>query len=425
MSLVNFKKLIRNNSVIFQNFSYIAFLEIFIVVSPLVTYPYLIKTLGSELYGFVILAQVIAGYAVIVVNLGFRRILAKDISIHRNDLNKISEIISTVLIVRSILWVVSFIIYYFVITAIPNYNEHLLLFLLSFGITFNDLLFPQFYFQGIEKMKFITFINIGISSIFILLLFLFVKDQTDYYLVPLFKSIGFFIGGTISLFIIFFQHKIKFIIPNKEILRYYIKNALPIFSTELITSIKDKLSYILLGSFVGMSELVIYDLGAKFTNILIKPIKILSVVLFPKIAREKNILVFKNTALGSFILMAIIIFVFNLFLPYIVKFFLSETINLLPLRIFLLAPLFLSLSSFIASNSIIAFGFNKYIFYSIIVTTMIYVISTGIFYLANALNNILAFIIITVTAYFAEFIYRLIIAKKIIRQIKHNRLTAN
>ena len=123
--------------------------------------------------------------------------------------------------------------------------------------------------------------------------------------------------------------------------------------------------------------------------------------------------------------MAIIIFVFNLFLPYIVKFFLSETINLLPLRIFLLAPLFLSLSSFIASNSIIAFGFNKYIFYSIIVTTMIYVISTGIFYLANALNNILAFIIITVTAYFAEFIYRLIIAKKIIRQIKHNRLTAN
>lgn len=195
------------------------------------------------------------------------------------------------------------------------------------------------------------------------------------------------------------------------------KDALPIFSTEIITSIKDKFSYILIGSFVGMHEVVIYDLGAKFTSILVKPVTILSRVLLPKIARERNIKLFRKTALGSFILMVVIIIAFNLFLPFIVKFFLSEEINLMPLRIFLLAPLFLAMSSYIASNSIIAFGFNKYILYSIIITTLIYISGTGIFYFANALNNILAFIIITVTAYFAEFIYRLIISKRIIKYV--------
>lgn len=415
--LEKYKKLIKNNSVIFQNLTYITLLELFIVASPLITYPYLVKTLGAELYGLVITSQVIASYAVIMVNFGFRSISAKDISIHRDDKNKLSEIVSSIFIIRLILWIVSFVIYYFIISIIPTYNQHLLLFLLAFGITFNDLLFPQFYFQGIEKMKFITFINIGINSIFILLIFIFVKNEADYYYLPLFKSIGFFIGGITSLYIIFFKHNIKFTIPKINVLKSYMKDALPIFSTEIITSIKDKFSYILIGSFVGMHEVLIYDLGAKFTTVLVKPVTILSRVFLPKIAREKNIKLFRKTGLGSFILMLVIIITFNLFLPFIVKFFLSEEINLMPLRIFLLAPLFLAISSYIASNSIIAFGFNKHILYSIIITTIIYISATGIFYFLNALNNILAFIIITVTAYFAEFIYRLIISKRIIKYV--------
>ncbi|MDC3299198.1 oligosaccharide flippase family protein [Flavobacteriaceae bacterium] len=418
MNIEKVKKIIRNNSVIFENFSYIALLELFVVLSPFFTYPYLIKTLGSGLYGLVITAQVIASYGVIVVNFGLRSILPKHISIHRDDKTKLSEIISSAIVIRALFWVVSFIIFYCVIITIPKYNEHLLLFILSFGITFNDLLFPQFYFHGIEKMKFITFINIGINTIFILLIFLFVKDHADYYLVPLFKSIGFFLGGIISLYIIFFRHNIKFRIPKKEKLRMYMKESLSIFSTEIITSIKDKLSYILIGSFVGMSEVVIYDLGAKFTAMLVKPITILSRVLFPKIAKERNILLSTNTALVSFILMTIIIIVFNLFLPYIVKLFLSETINLMPLRIFSLAPLFLSVSSFIATNSIIAFGFNKYIFYSIIVTTAVYVTFSGIFYFSNSLNTVTAFVIISVVSYLAELIYRVVIAKKITKKLQ-------
>jgi len=417
MPLEKYKNIIKNNSVIFQNLTYITLLELFIAVSPLITYPYLVKTLGSELYGLVITAQVIASYAVILVNFGFRSITAKDISIHRENKSKLSEIVSSIFIIRSFLWIASFIIYFITISAIPLYKRHILLFILSFGITFNDLLFPQFYFQGIEKMKFITFINIGINSIFIVLIFLFVRTKADYYLVPLFKSIGFFIGGLISIYVVYFRQKLKFIIPETEVLKSYITNALPIFSTEIITSIKDKFSYILLGSFVGMHEVVIYDLGAKFTTLLVKPTTILSLVLLPKIAKEKNIRLFKQTAWGSFILMVIIILIFNLLLPFVVKFFLSETINLMPLRIFLLAPIFLSMSSYIATSCIIAFGYNRYILYSIIITIIVYLGSTGMFYVANGLNSILVFIIITVTAYFAEFIYRLIVSKKIIKNV--------
>ncbi len=122
MKIAKLKKIINNHTTIFKNFTYISILEIFILISPLITYPYLVRTLGSELYGLVITAQVIASYAAIVVNFGFRRIGAKDISIYRTNREKLSETLSTIFTIRFILWCLSLIIYILVIKFVPIYN---------------------------------------------------------------------------------------------------------------------------------------------------------------------------------------------------------------------------------------------------------------------------------------------------------------
>lgn len=403
----------KKNKVIIENFSYISLLQIFILLIPLITYPYLIRVLGKELYGIVITAQVVASYAALAIDFGFTRISAKDVSIFREDKFKLSEIVSSVLIVRLLIFVVSFAIYFLVISLVDSYKEHILLFIFSFFLVFNELLFPQFYFQGIEKMKSISLINIGTKTIFIVLIFVFVKNKSDYYLVPLFTSIGYLIGGIISLYIIFVKDGLRFLIPPYERIKYYTIDAFPIFSTNLVASIKDKFSYILVGSFIGMSEVVIYDLGSKFNNLLVKPVTILSMVLFPKMAVERNLNLFWKMLKYSFSAMIILIGFTYFILPNLVILFIGEAINLLPLKIFLIAPLFLSVSSYISSNIIIAFGHNKYIFYSILITTFIYISLIGSAYYFNLLNSVSVFIIITVVTYFSEFTYRIYVANKI------------
>lgn len=410
-----FNKVIERNIVIFQNLTYITLLELFISISPLITYPYLVKTLGSELYGLVIMAQVVASYAIIVVNFGFRRITARDIAINRNDKQKLSEIVSAILVIRCVLWIFSLLIYSIVVFSVPVYNSEKFLFLLSFGLTFSDLLFPQFYFHGIEKMKFITLINIGVNAIFIVLIFFFVQTKEDYYFVPLFKSIGFLLGGLISLYIMFYKHGLNLFAPKLSVLIRYVRDALPIFSTEIIASIKDKFSYILLGSFVGMHEVLIYDLGSKFTVILTKPATILSRVLLPKISKERNVKLFEKSAYLVFLLTSIGVITMNLFLPWIVEFFIHQKTDLMALRVFLLAPVLLALSSFISTNGIIAFGHNKYVFYSIIITTISYVLLTLVFFGADLLNSTMTFIVIAVISYLTELVYRLYVSNRIMK----------
>ncbi len=413
------KYIYNRNKTILNNFSYITILQIFLILVPLITYPYLIRVLGSELYGYVITAQVVASYCSILVDFGFKKISAKHISIHRDNINELSLIMSSIFTIRFFLWIISFSIYFFIIMWVDNYHRHVLLFLFSFGLTFNELLFPQFFFQGMEEMKVITILNVIIRLIFIILVFIFIKDKADYIFVPLFMSLGYFLFGIVSIIIIVKKYGLRFIKPSFENLIFYTKDTLPVFSTDIIATIKDKLNYLVVAQFIGVSEVVIYDLGAKFSSLAISPSVILNTVLFPKISREKNISFLKKGLLISISLTSLTVLCIFILLPYIVPLFINYEIDLLPIRIFLLVPIILSISSFISYNLIIGFGYNKYILYSIIVTTIGYLFAMAIIYYNN-LNSVIWVVWVAVFSYMIELIYRLFVSKKILRKVGRN-----
>jgi PST family polysaccharide transporter len=56
-----------------------------------------------------------------------------------------------------------------------------------FGIVVGQTLFPMWFFQGMEKMKYTTALNI-ISQFFIALVFIVVRKASDYMYVPVINS---------------------------------------------------------------------------------------------------------------------------------------------------------------------------------------------------------------------------------------------
>ena len=169
----------------------------------------------------------------------------------------------------------------------------------------------------------------------------------------------------------------------------------------------------MLGACVGMGNVVVYDLGSKFTNVLLKPASIVNTVLFPKIAKERNVRLFKKAATLLVLGVTVLVVILNLFLPEVVHFFIAEDIDLLPIRLYTLAPILVGLSGYIASNLMIALGYNRYILYSIVITTILYLLLLGSFYWLGYLNSVTSFVVLTVLSYLGELIYRLIITVKI------------
>ncbi|MEM8366912.1 oligosaccharide flippase family protein, partial [Morganella morganii] len=76
------------------------------------------------------------------------------------------------------------------------------------------MLFPLWFFQGMEKMKYITYINVTIIIAFTIALLFFIKNKEDYIYVPMLQGISGIIGGVIALIFVFQQIGIRVTAPS-------------------------------------------------------------------------------------------------------------------------------------------------------------------------------------------------------------------
>lgn len=399
------KQLIGNNSTVVKNFSYLTVMQLFTLLSPLITYPYLLRVIGRELYGSIVFAQTIITYINIFINFGFNLSGTQIISLNRNNPEYISEAVSNIYTSKFIFWLTSIIIYFSVVSFIHIPSESKLLYYISFFLTLNDLMLPIWYYQGVEKMKYITFLNIGVRILFMALIFVFVKDQSDFLLVPFFHSIGAICAGIASLYIIFKVERVKYRRPTLGSLKKYIVGSFPLFITSVSQSIYVNINKLVVGIVLGMSELAIYDFGEKITTFLKVPVNMIYQATFPKISRERSIR-YVNRLMGLSV--AIITFIYALIFvmaPYIVYLFWGEIIQqaVTILRIIPAGAVFCCISTFLSGNRLMAWGFKKEYMLVAISSSIIYIILLFVFLMFGLLDiYMLAFLavigeIITIT----------------------------
>lgn len=370
-----------NNKVLLSNFSYLSVLQVSLLLIPLVTYPYLIRVLGKELYGLVVFTQVIAGYFTIFISFGFSMTGTKEISVNRDNLEKLSEIVSTISFIKSVLLVVSFLFLWVYFQLYPN--PHQVLYYLAFGVCLLDVIFPQWFFQGIERMKFITLISLGARLIFLVLIFVLIKDQSDVLWFPLANLIVTIISGIVSFHLIK-KAGIKFIIPSFSMIKHYIKESYHFFLSNVLIQIYANSNKAIIGTFLGMGSVAYYDLAEKVVGIIRIPQGILSQVAFPRISANKNPhfikKIFNISVWGNILLYVILFFVAE----YVVLFLGGkEMLSAVPIvRILgLLAPV-VAISNVMGILTLIPFGqnklFTKMIGYSVVIYLVLFAVVWGL-----------------------------------------------
>lgn len=366
-----------------QNFSYLSVLQVFNLLIPLITYPYLIRVLGKDTYGLVVFAQAIIGYLLIFVSFGFNISATKEISVHRENKEKLSEIVSSILQIKFLLFIISLLILGCLLIFIPKAKGYEALFLLTISSCLNDVLFPVWYFQGIERMKYITLITLLSRLTFLALIFILIKSPSDYLFVPIIYGIGYLIAGLTALFIIFFKHNIRFNLQPFRTLKYYFTASIPIFISNVSISLYVSTNKVITGAFLGMTEVAYYDLAEKLTTVLKIPQTILSQSLFPKISKEKNISFVKQIYRLSMTLNIILFLVVLFFSKYIILLLGGE--QMLPSRLIvnilaLTVPI-IAMSNIFGIQLLIPFGYNKSFSGVILSSGLVYLLQLIILYL--------------------------------------------
>lgn len=150
---------IKNHKIIVKNTGYLTAVEVMRMLLPFVALPYVIRTIGGERYGTIVFAQTIISYFVIFINFGMDVSAVKDVSVHRNDKERLNKVVSSVLLLKLLLFI-GLGCFTFGIVFIPYLRSERQLYLFAFMTCFSEILFPVWFYQGIEKMKYLTLIRL-------------------------------------------------------------------------------------------------------------------------------------------------------------------------------------------------------------------------------------------------------------------------
>lgn len=361
IQLGKIKKIVLGNKTLFSNLSYLSILQVFSILIPLITYPYLIRVLGAEKYGLVVFAQAVVAYFLILVSFGFNLSATKLVSVHRDNKEKINEIFCSVVIIKACLFIFSMIALGLILYFIPQARNEYLLFYLSAYVCIYDVFFPIWYFQGKENIRFTALTNITVRLIFVALIFVFVKSKSDYLYVPIINGIGSMLAILISFYVLFVKDKIVLYIPNFKIIKYYFLDSIPFFISNVSIQLYVNTNKVIVGTFLGMTDVAYYDLAEKILNILKMPITIIGQVVYPKVSREKNLLFIKRVFNNSVALnLAIVVFIFLLAkIPVLLLggVHMLDAVNVLRILVFTV-PI-IAMSNIYGIQLLIPFGYQK------------------------------------------------------------------
>ena len=301
-------------------------------ISPLILIPYLMKTIGSELYGVYIFSWTIVYYFIFIVNYGFDFSSTREIAINRYDNEKLSEIFSTTFYSRIILLLLSCCILLLTVTFVDKLNTNAQLILLGIGVITGQAFFPTWIYQGMEEMKFITIVNSIMRILPIVLVFIFVKAKSDINLIMLFQSVGYVIGGIFSHVFAIKHFNLTLIKPDFKKILQNLKSGWTMFLSTVGISLYREVNTVLLG-FVTNNFILVgyYSLADKFIRIVQLIANSFSQAIFPHFGH--NIIQNKKATLIQFKKISFYYSIFLLFLsvalyfsiPWLIEIYLGQS----------------------------------------------------------------------------------------------------
>ena len=360
--LISRVKKSEDGSALASNFGYLMLLQIAGYVFPLITIPYLARVIGVEGFGKIAFAAAVIVWFQTVSDWGFNYTATRDVARNRDDVDKVSEIFSNVLWARILLMLVSFAVLFSLTEAIPYFKENQAILLITFLLVPGHIMFPDWFFQAMERMKYITIFNLISKAVFTVLVFVLIKEKQDYILQPLLMSLGYIVCGIGAMYIILAKWKVKLHAPHWPSIKQTIVGSADVFINNIVPNLYNSFSTVLLGFYGGSVANGLLDAGRKFVEIGQQFLTVISRVFFPFLSRhnskgDKHTL-YMRINLGVAVCGSVALL---LFAPFIIQLFFTPEFEeaITVLRIMAFSLIFLSLSNIYGVNFLIIRGHEK------------------------------------------------------------------
>lgn len=344
-------------SQLFKNILYLGIVQISNLILPLISIPYVSRIIGPENFGLSAHFQNIVSYFTLIINFGFDLSATRLISIHRNDVDKISRIFFNVFYAKLFLFIFLTILTAFFINNVLIVDEKFI-FSVTYITLIGNVLLPMWFYQGLEKLNYVALMNFISRLGYTLIIFILLENRNDFYIQNLSLSIINILSGVSFFLFGFISFRLSFIPFRLVDVFHIIIDSFPFFISSILQNIYSLLYIFLVGILCTRKDLGIF-VAAQKVSFLFQTIILYSFsqALFPYFSKLLN----ENIKKGLYTLKQVTpIVLYIIIIGSLIIYFFSNSIIVILygkefyksiplLRIMILVPFFITFNYFICS----------------------------------------------------------------------------
>jgi O-antigen/teichoic acid export membrane protein len=264
---------------IIKNYLYNIFYQVFILIVPLVTTPYLARIIGPRGVGINSYTGSIVQYFILFGSIGINLYGNRQIAFVRDDSQKLSDTFWEIFFLRIMTITVSFFAFMIFMLIVNRFKPYYWSQSISIIATAFDI---SWFFMGIENFSVTVLRNFIIKILAVISIFIFVKSYSDLNIYILILSLASLVGNATL-----FPSLIRYInapdFKNMSIARH-IKPSLVLFVPQIATQIYLVLNKTMLGLMVSVRDTGFFDQSDKIVKIILAIVTATGTVMLPHVA---------------------------------------------------------------------------------------------------------------------------------------------
>ena len=329
-------------------------------IIPFISFPFLTNVLQEDGYGRLNAALTIIQYIAMGTDFGFNISASKKISENRENTSAVKDIFWHTMYAKLIILLMLLLLSIAFIFAIKPLRPIIYLYIYMLPQAVGSMLFPLWYFQGLEYIKFSSFISLLGKLITLPLLVLYVRSFEDIGAAAFIISIPLLCSFFMSLPVLYTHNILKPIRLNFKEVYLAISESVPFFFGNLAIHIYILSTPLILSLFSTYGEVGYYSATDKIRSAVVGVIILLGQSIYPRVIfwfkyDKKAYVDFIRFIVivqlpFSILLSAVFYWLMPIFVPYILG---PAFYNTAPMLKIMAPMLFLIPSSFILANYLI------------------------------------------------------------------------
>lgn len=336
-------------------------------IIPMATLPYLVRVLGIQVYGTIAFAQSFAQYFVVLTDYGFNFSATRYIAQNRADHRKIAEMFWRVSIVKCLLMLMGMVVLGVILFTVPSFRSQGLFFIAAFMTVVGSVLFPQWYFQGVEKMTYISVLTGSARLITAALIFVFVHSPAHALRALALLSAGPVLAGSIGMFVAVRELRSAFVWPSWRQLWETTADGTHLFLSTAAISLYTNTNVFLVGLIAGNAQAGYFSAAEKLIRAISGLIGPISQAFYPHInsmvtqSKEKALhFISKSLRITSLATLVPSLFILFFANPLVHLIFGHTASGSAPIiRWIALLPFLIAVSNALGIQAMLSFGMDK------------------------------------------------------------------